>query len=217
MKKTICSVLSSALLGAALLGAGCVTRPVTTLDVSWVSPQLPPGPPNKLLIISVAGNEFFQEAFQDQMAKELKARGINAVASRRYFTRYTEAERERFMRSIEESDADYVLIARVTNTNARTLEGRGAILGVDGTPIADPNNAYGAAVRYLNPSSYVPGADGTEKTVTGEASIFAAKGKQLLWSARTHTTNVQSALGTDIAPQYVAVILDAMKKDKLIK
>ena len=91
------------------------------------------------------------------------------------------------------------------------------ILGVDGTPIADPNNAYGAAVRYLNPSSYVPGADGTEKTVTAEASIFAAKGKKLLWSARTRTTNVQSTIGTDIAPQYVAVILDAMKKDKLIK
>ena len=199
------------------LAAGCASRPVTTLDVSWVAPQLPTEPAKKLLILSIAGNEFFQEAFQAQMASELKARGVNAVASRRYFTRYTEAERQRFMRSIEESDADYVLIARVTTIGEKVLEGRGMILGADGMPYADANNAYGAAVRYLNPSSYVPGADGSEKTVTAEASIFAANGKKLIWSARTRTTNAQSQIGADIAPQYVAVILETMEKDKLFR
>jgi len=217
MKKTVWSVLSIALLAAALLAAGCASTPVTTLDVSWVAPQLPPGPPNKLLIISVAGNEFFQEAFQERMAAELKARGVNAVASRRYFTRYTDAERQRFIRSIEESDADYVLVARVTTTSEKALEGRGMILGSDGMPYADANNAYGAAVRYLNPSSYVPGADGSEKTVTAEASVFAAKDRKLIWSARTRTSNAQSRIGADIAPQYVAVIVEAMEKDKLLK
>jgi hypothetical protein len=142
---------------------------------------------------------------------------VNAVASGRYFTRYTDAERQRFMQSIEESGADYVLIARVTTTNVKVLEGRGMILGADGMPYADANNAYGAAVKYLNPSSYVPGADGSEKTVTGEASIFAANGKKLIWSARTRTTNVQSTVGQDIAPQYVAAVLDAMEKDKLFR
>ena len=217
MKKTVRSVVSTALLGAAALITGCASSPVTTLDVSWVAPQLPPGPPNKVLIISIAGNEFFQEAFQEQMAKALKARGVNAVASRRYFTRYTEAERARFMRSIEESGADYVMIARVTTVGEKVLEGRGMILGADGMPYADANNAYGAAVKYLNPSSYVPGADGSEKTVTAEASIFAANGKKLIWSARTRTTNAQSRIGADIAPQYVAVILEAMEKDKLFR
>jgi len=217
MKNTFWSVLSATLLGAAVLMAGCASSPVTTLDVSWVAPQLPAEPAKKLLIISIAGNEFFQEAFQAQMAKELQARGVNAVASRRYFTRYTDAERERFMRSIEESDADYVMIARVTTTSDKVLEGRGMILGADGMPYADANNAYGAAVRYLNPSSYVPGADATEKTVTAEASIFAASGKKLIWSARTRTANAQSRIGADIAPQYVAVILQAMEKDKLFR
>ena len=217
MKKTAWPILSLALLAAALLATGCVSNPVTTLDVSWVAPQLPAEPAKKLLIISIAGNEFFQEAFQEQMAEKLKARGVNAVASRRYFTQYTEAERTRFMRSIEESDADYVLIARVTTTSEKVLEGRGMILGANGMPYADANNAYGAAVRYLNPSSYVPGADGSEKTVTAEASIFAASGKKLIWSARTRTTNAQSRIGADIAPQYVAALLEAMDKDKLFR
>ena len=54
------------------------------------------------------------------------------------------------------------------------------------------------------------------KTVTSEASIFAVKGEKLIWSARVRTTNAQSTTGADYAPQYVGVILEAMKKDKLL-
>ena len=108
-------------LGAAVQLAGCATTPVTSLEASWVTPQLPQAPFRKLLIITVASDEFVQIAFQDQMAAQLQARGVNAVASRRYFTRYTAAERERFRRSIDESDADSVLLARVSRRDAAAM------------------------------------------------------------------------------------------------
>src|SRR5262245_31607311 len=106
MRIAACSAL------LAVLAAGCITNPETSLEVSWVSPERPQF--KKLLIITVASDEFVQAAFQDQMAAQLQQRGVNAVASRRYFTNYSAAERERFKRSIEESDADSVLLARVT-------------------------------------------------------------------------------------------------------
>jgi hypothetical protein len=65
------------------------------------------------------------------------------------------------------------------------------------------------------PGAIVSGAEAA-KTVTSEASIFAAKGEKLIWSARVRTTNTQSTTGADYAPQYVGVILEAMKKDKLL-
>ncbi len=217
MKKAVRSALSAALLGAAALVAGCASRPATTLEVTWAAPQLPSAPSfKKLLIITVASSEFVQIAFQDQMAAELKARGVNAVASRRYFTRYTTAERERFKKSIDDSDADFVLIARVTNTSEKTFEDRGTIIGSNGMPYADANSVYGAYARYVYPASYVAGAEGTVKTVTAEASIYAVKGEKLIWSARTRTTNAQSTTGADYAPQYIGVILEAMKKDKVL-
>jgi hypothetical protein len=70
--------------------------------------------------------------------------------------------------------------------------------------------------RYVYPSSYVAGADASMKTVTAEASIFEVKGEKLVWSARTRTTDALSTTGADFAPQYIEVILDAMKKDKLL-
>ena len=201
------------LLGTAALVAGCATTPVTKLEVSWVTPQLPPAPYRKLLIITVASDEFAQIAFQDQMAAALQERGVNAVASRRYFTRYTEPERERFRRSIEESDADTVLLARVTNAES-SADSRGTIVGPGGAPYGAATGVYGAYALYGG--SYTRGADAQVMTVTTEASIFAEKGEKLIWSARTRTTNAQAfKSGADAARQYIAVILEAMKKDKL--
>jgi hypothetical protein len=201
----------------AALVAGCGNAPVTTLDVSWVPPQPTQATSfKKLLIITVAQSEFVQIAFQDQMAAELKKRGVNAVASKRYFTRYTDAEKERFKQSIDGSGADGVLVARMTTTNTKAFEDRGTIIGPNGAPVADANSLYGAYARYVYPTSYVAGSDSSMTAVTAEASLFAVKGEKLLWSARTRTTNARSTTGEDIAPQYIEVILDTMKKDKLL-
>ena len=217
MRKAVRSALSAALLGAAALVAGCASNPVTTLEVTWAAPQLPPAPSfKKLLIITVAASEFVQVAFQDRMAAELKARGVNAVASHRYFSRYTDAERARFKKSIDDSDADFILLARVTTTEEKKYEDRGTIVGPGGVPYGDATGIQGAYARYVYPTSYVPGADASVATVTAEASVFAAKGEKLIWSARTRTTNARSTTGAGFAPQYIAVILDAMKKDKVL-
>ena len=218
MKKTVRSVLSAALLGVTALLTGCATKPETTLEVTWAAPQLPPAKSfNKLLIITVANSEFVQEAFQKQMAAELKKKGVNAVASGRYFTRYTDAERDRFTKSIADSEADHVLLARVTDTSTTTYEGGGTIIGPGGVPYADAVGVQGAYARAFYPGAIVSGgAGGVAKTATSEASIFAAKGEKLIWSARVRTTNTQSVTGAEYAPEYVDVILDAMKKDKLL-
>jgi len=208
MRNALPSVLAAALL------AGCISAPVTSLEVSWVAPKVPQF--KKLLIITVASDEFVQIAFQDQMAAHLKERGVNAVASHRYFTRYTAAERERFKQSIDESDADFVLLARVTKSDEGTTHGADSVIGTDGLPSAGATGIYGVYAGYYYPG-YGQGGDYTVKTVTAEASIFAEKGGKLIWSARTRTTNAQAVKsGADAATQYIAVILDVMKKDKLL-
>jgi hypothetical protein len=214
MRNAVRSVVPAALLGAAVLSAGCITNPVTSLEVSWVAPQLPPF--GKVLIITVASDEFVQVAFQDQMAAELKERGVNAVASRRYFTRYTAAEKERFKQSIEESDADSVLLARVTVSDSSVTHNADSVIGANGVPYTDAIGIYGAYGRYYYPGANV-GGDYAVKTVTAEASIFTGKGEKLVWSARTRTTNAQNVkTGAAAAKQYIAVILEAMKKDKVL-
>jgi hypothetical protein len=206
MRNAVRSVLSAALLGAAALVAGCATKPVTTLEMSWVSPQLPQAPFKKLLIITVAGEEMVQIAFQDQMAAALKARGVNAVASKRYFSRYTEAEKARFRQSIEGSDADFVLIARVVNTDLSSREDQRMTFG-------DATGLYTAYERYA--SVAISSGDYSVKTVTTEASIFAVHKAKLIWSAKVGRLTPTRPPPENFAPQYIAAILEAMKKDKV--
>ena len=195
-----------AALGAAALLQGCASGPVTTLEMSWVTPQLPQEPFKKLLIISVARDDFVQIAFQDQMAAALKARGINAVASKRYFSSGTEAEKARFKQSIDDSGADFVLIGHVTGRDMKTRDDQFM-------SVADATGMYTAYDRYVSVAR--SSGDYSLETVTAEVSIFGVEGQKLIWSARTRIANPRSTTGEDFAPQYIAVILEAMKKDKL--
>jgi hypothetical protein len=210
VKSAVLAVLAAVLLG-------CSTGPSTKVDITWAAPQVPPAKSFKrLLIITVAREEFVQIAFQDQMAAKLKALGINAVASKRYFTRYTDAERARYKQAVDSSGADYVLLARLTGAEETTYEDRGLIVGPSGVPYADAGGVQGAFARYAYPSSYVAGGDFSTTTITAETSIYGTPGEKLIWAVRTRTANANRTTGTDYAPEYVEVILDAMKKDKLL-
>jgi len=211
------TVRSAVLLATLALLAACGSSPTTTLDVTWAAPQLPPAKSfKKLMIITVAANEFVQESFQKQLAADLKKRGVNAEASGRYFSRYTDAEKARFKQSIDASDADHILLARVTFSDIKTFEDRGSVMGLGGASSSDVNNVYSTFARYVDPSSYAAGADASVKTVHSETSIFSHKGEKLIWSARVRTDNAGSTTGAKYAPQYIEVILDAMRKDKLL-
>jgi hypothetical protein len=196
-----------AILALAVLSA-CSSEPVTTLEGTWVNPQ-PRQPFKKLLIISKAGDEFVQVAFQDQMAAALKARGMNAEASKSYFTPYStdaDAEKARFMKAIDDSGADFVLFARVTGTGTSARSDRYMTFG-------DATGLYTAYDRYVSVARSQ--SDYSQKTVTTEVSIFSAQGEKMIWSARIETANPARSSGTRYAPQYVEVVLDAMKKDRL--
>ena len=195
------------MLSAAALLQGCATEPVTKLEMTWVSPQLPREPFKKLLLISVARDEFVQIAVQDHLAAALQARGMNAVASKRYFTSGTDAEKARFKRSIEESGADFVLIAHVTGRDTKTRDDQFMTIG-DATGIYTAYDRYVSVARSSN--------DYSLETVTAEVSIFSVEGQKLIWSARTRTDNPRATTGEGFAPHYVAIIVEAMKKDKLL-
>jgi len=199
--------LAAALLGVAALMVACAIEPKTTVEMTWVSPQFPQSPFKKLLIITVSSEEMVQIAFQDQMAAALQTRGVNAVASKRYFTRYTESEKARFKQSIEESGADFVLLARVTRTQVSDREDHYMTFG-------DATGLYSAWDRYASVAA--ASMDVATKTVTAETSIFAIESQKMIWAARTRIARANATTGEHFATLYVPVLLEAMKKDKVL-
>jgi hypothetical protein len=188
---------SALVLAGLLLVAACAIHDKTTLDASWVSPDRQKSPYRKVLIITVSGNEFVQQEFQDLMAQKLQAHGMNAVASHLYFTRYVDAELKRFRDAVEASDADAVLLTRVTDTQTETR--------------SVPDYSL-----YLYPTQVQASQDHSLTTLMTETALFDRKTEKPVWTARAKTSNAGTGDREAAIAQYVGLVINAMVKDKLI-
>jgi hypothetical protein len=210
-----CVSRALAVMLAALSVAGCAATARTSLDQSWVDPKLAGTKFRKVLILTIAGDEFAQAYFQEDMAAALRRRGVNAAASEQYFSHASPTEDARFKRAVEQSDADGVLLARVVGVDEKTGVTGGYLLGPGGVPVA---RAYGlggvvasayAPTRYVRPSGY------TTTTVLVETVLYETKGKRAVWSAQTSTKNAESGDLKPAVAQFVGVLVGAMDRDGL--
>jgi len=200
---------------AALSIAGCSTTAYTSLDKSWIDPKVAGTKFRKVLILSLASDEFAQQYFQEDMAAALRKRGVNAVASERFFTHQSAAEDARFQRAVAQSDADAVLLARVAGVDEKTTVTGGYLTGFNGAPVAQVSGLGGLAASHFAPTRYVRPSDYTQTTVLVETVLYETKSKQAVWSAQTSTKNAQSGDLKPAVQQFVGVLVGAMARDGL--
>jgi hypothetical protein len=200
---------------AALSIAGCAGTARTSLDKSWVDPKLAGTKFRKVLILTIAGDEFAQAYFQEDMAAALRRRGVNAAASEQYFSHASPAEDARFKRAVEQSDADAVLLARVIGVDEKTGVTGGYLLGPGGVPVAGVYGLGGVVASAYAPTRYVRPSDYTTTTVLVETVLYETKGKRAVWSAQTSTKNAESGDLKPAVAQFVGVLVGAMDRDGL--
>jgi hypothetical protein len=200
---------------AVLSVVGCSTTAYTSLDKSWVDPKLAGTKFKKVLILSLATDEFAQQYFQEDMAAALRKRGVNAVASERYFTHPSPAEDARFRRAIDQSDADAVLLARVIGVDEKTTMTGGYLVSPNGAPDVQVFGLGGVVASTWAPTRYVRPQEYTQATVLVETVLYERKGKQAVWSAQTSTKNAQSGDLKPAIAQFVGVLVGAMDRDGL--
>lgn len=213
LKLSLLRALTVAL--SALSIAGCATTARTSLDKSWIDPKLAGTKFKKVLILSLASDEFAQAYFQDGIAAALTQRGMNAVASGQYFTHRSPAEDARFRRAVDSSGADAVLLARVVGVDEKSGTTPGMLIGPNGVPYADAIGVYGAMAQAFAPTRYVPPTDWSTTTVVVETLLYEMQGKRAVWSAQTSTKNAESGDLKPAIAQFVSVLVGAMEKDGL--
>jgi len=207
--------IPAAVLGAALLAA-CATTARTSLDTSWVDPGFRGTKFKKVLILTVASDEFAQQYFQQDLAAALSQRGMNAVASERFFTHRSASEDARFNRAIEQSGADAVLLARVVGVDEKSGMTPGMLIAYNGVPYAYATGIQAAWVQTFAPTHYVGPTDWSQTTVMVETLLYELKGRKAVWSARTKTTNAEQGDLRPAVQQFVNVLVGAMQRDGVL-
>jgi len=200
---------------AALVIAGCAGNARTSLETSWVNPKLQGTKFKKVLIVSVAVDEFAQQYFQDDMAAALTKRGMNAIASERFFTHRSPAEEARFKRAVAESGADAVLLARVVGVDEKSDVRPGMLTGRDGMPVGYAWGVDAAFAQAFLPTHYVASTDYSTTTVLVETLLYEMQGRTPVWSAQTRTTNAEKGDLRPAVAQFVSVLVGAMDRDGL--
>ena len=200
---------------AALVIAGCAGNARTSLETSWVNPKLQGTKFKKVLIVSVAVDEFAQQYFQDDMAAALTKRGMNAIASERFFTHRSPAEEARFKRAVAESGADAVLLARVVGVDEKSDVRPGMLTGRDGMPVGYAWGVDAAFAQAFLPTHYVASTDYSTTTVLVETLLYEMQGRTPVWSAQTRTTNAEKGDLRPTVAQFVSVLVGAMERDGL--
>lgn len=157
---------------------GCAS---TELTNSWRDPDYT-GHLRSLVVVGVSKQASIRRVFEDAFAKQLRARGIRAVASYTLIPQDGPIEEQRLRAAVESADTDGVIITRLVNIRSRIT------YVYPGPPLAPFYGPYyygyysSAWAAY-----YEPPVAQQYDVVTSETTVFARDRAQPVWSGTTET------------------------------
>ena len=214
MKRAAASLLM--LLAAAVLFMGCATTEVTS---TWKDPSYQ-GQPKKVLVYAVLKNQMRRRVFEDEFVGHFKYRGITAVPGYAVVAGEELVKKEVLEEKLKSMGFDTLLLTQVTGTRSELVQVPGTVnyQPMPG-PMYYPQPApyYRSWPGYYNAgytATYTPSYTVEDFYVMTETSMYDAATEKLIWSAAGMT----KVGGKDqkLIKDYVATIMDAMRKDKVV-
>jgi hypothetical protein len=196
-------VIKGVLSFIALVLVACAS---TQLTNSWTSPNYKGPPLKKLLVVGVSNQPALRRTFEDEFVKDLKAAGVDAVASYNFIPEGGRAEEARVNQAVKGAGADGVLITRLVRVDVNTQV----------TPAYPPTMGMGYYGGYAGAYGgfYDPPMVTQTDTLVVETNLYGVDESHLLWSGTTQTfapTNLQQEM-----PGFAKIIIGALQKHKLI-
>jgi hypothetical protein len=193
----------AALTSMTLLLVACAS---TTLSNSWTSPDYKGPPLKKLMVVGVSNQPALRRTFEDEFVKDLKAVGVDAVASYTFIPQDGQAEEARVQQAVKDAGADGVLITRFVRVDVNTQV----------TPAYPPAMGMGFYGGYAGAYGgfYDPPMVTQTDTLVLETNLYGVDESHLLWSGTTQTfapTNIKQEM-----QGFAKVIIGALQKHKLI-
>ena len=192
------------LLPVAMLLAACAS---TQLKAVWKDPGYHDRPA-KIMVIGIAKNPINRRLFEDEFVAQIKARGMDAIASYTVLPDKHQDDQEVIAAKVKESGVDTILITRLVSKKiVKTY--------VPATPYFPPSSApyfpppaygswmdyYGYGYNYM----YTPGYIAEDEYGVIESNLYDAKSDKLVWASSSETGFVDSEV--DIIHDYIDIIV----------
>lgn len=200
---------------ALVILAGCST---TSLVGSWRDPRFQGPPIRKVLVIGINEDRNARRIFEDEFARQLGARGVEAVASYTLIPQDGKVPETAVTAAVRESGAEAILMTRVVESTTETAVMPGRVQTTV-SPTLGRRSSLGFHPTFYGHYSavwttYTPPTV-TQFTVwTLETDLWSVSQEQPVWSGVTRSTE-GSNINRDIG-DLVEVIANALAEEKLI-
>jgi hypothetical protein len=205
-------LFAGAILGAALIAAGCAAT--TNFVSSWKEPTFQKGTVKKVFVIGAARDLSVRRRFEDAFSLKLWELNIDAVQSYKWFPELDPAkiDKDATATKLREQGFTHVLVSRLVDKKTvqtyvpPTTVGMGVGPGYPGY--------YGGWYPYMS-TVYTtsPGYVTTDQVYSIETNFYQVDKEAIAWSGLTETTVSSSTTGN--IEKFVGTIVYKMRGMKL--
>ena len=160
--------------------------------------------PKKMMIIGELKNPGNRRIFEDEMVKQLKALGTDAVVSYAAIPERTGVDRDTIAAKMNELGADAVLIARVVDKKTVSTYVPGTVRS--GYP------GYGGG--WHGYYDYSPSYTVQDEFAVLQTNLYDLKTDKLIWTAMSETWITES--NESLIRSFAKVIIDRLVSDKML-
>ncbi|NCF10559.1 MAG: hypothetical protein GWP66_07750 [Gammaproteobacteria bacterium] len=170
---------------AALLLAACAA---TTKQASWTNPENAGHKVKSVFIIGAAKNDFNRRLFEDELARQLAAKGVKGVTSYQHMNLDTLGDKNATTAKVKSLGAESVIIAKVVGQRTDTVVNPGRTYVSGGSPYY-PSHYRDHWHDYYRQSYSVVNQPATVtnfQVFTVETNLYGTD-KGMIWSMQSDT------------------------------
>ncbi len=205
MKNLCRGVVSISILLLSLGAGGCAPRGL--LINEWSNPEYRQPVFTTIMVGGVEGPTSIRRNFEDEFAAQLRAAGIHALPSYRYFKNDEVIDEAKLKHAARQSGADALITARLVSVEHKTELG----------PSVYASPAFGIFGGNVSATWYgLFGRPRVERyeVYTSETTLYDLKKNEVVWTGTLQTTqqgNTQAAIKT-----YVETVINALREKDLL-
>jgi hypothetical protein len=185
-----------------LILSGCAA---TTLEMTWRDPTYEGRPFAKVLVVGSTDHADTRRVFEDVLVGELRAGGVEAVASHTLIPGGADIKRDEVVEAVTRSGADSVLTTRLVGIETKSAQ----------VAVQAPGPGDMDLYRYYSPMMEPQTTMRQDYRVANlESNLFDARTGKMAWWGRSQafpTTNIGR-----ISRELGRNVIRALKSDKLL-
>jgi hypothetical protein len=186
---------------AVLVVSGCAS---VTLDSTWRDPTYQGRPFTKVVVIGSTDDPENRRIFEDVVVSELKARGVDAVASYTLIPNDRDLKRDKVIEAVKTVGADSVLSTRMVGVETRTTR----------MQVAEGQVAEIDLYSHYTSLDSMPTVRQDYQVATLESNFFDAKTGKMVWWGRSQTFPTENIRG--LSRELGATVIRSLKSANLL-